>query len=193
MIIGGFHPLSLSDFPETPAAVLFLQGCNWQCRYCHNQELIPRKAQGPALDYATILECLRARDKILRGVVFTGGEPTLHNDLQQYMVRVKKLGLRIKLDSNGSHPRRLRSLVQSGVLDYIAMDIKAPLDKYEMITGTRVKKEDILESIDIISTSGIKHQFRTTWPTELLTQGDIEEIRSFLPARSPYVLQKCRR
>ncbi len=192
MIIGGFHPLSLCDFPHTPAAVLFLQGCNWRCSYCHNKELIPRIPRGTALDYTEILALLKARSRMLRGVVFTGGEPTLHGDIEQYMAEIKELGLRIKLDTNGSNPAMLERLIDSSLLDYIAMDIKAPLEKYESIICCSVSQQAIEKSIELIAGCGIEHQFRTTWPKDLLSEEDITRIREFLPKGSHYVVQQCR-
>ncbi|PID75356.1 MAG: anaerobic ribonucleoside-triphosphate reductase activating protein [Deltaproteobacteria bacterium] len=192
MILGGYQPLSLCDFPQTPSAVLFSQGCNWRCSYCHNKELIPRSPQSPTLDFTSVLKTLKRRAALLRGVVFTGGEPTLHKDLPSCIASVKKLGLPVKLDSNGSQPAVLETLVRQGLVDYIAMDIKAPLCKYEQITGCPVDLDDIKESINLIATSGIAHQFRTTWPKELLCRADIDEIQTFLPKASDYVLQKCR-
>ncbi len=193
MIIAGFHPLSLCDFPETPAAVLFSQGCNWQCRYCHNRTLIPRRSAEKSLDFEVILNLIKTRLKLLKGVVFTGGEPTIHKDLQRYMVPMKRLGLKVKLDSNGSDPQTLRRLIESGIVDYVAMDIKAPFEKYETITGLPVRPEVVKESIRIIASSGIGHQFRTTWPRDLLTADDIKQIRELLPSNSEYVVQECRK
>ncbi len=192
MIIGGFHSLSLCDFPGTPAAVLFLQGCNWRCSYCHNKALIPRTPAGSTLDGDDIFALLKRRAKILRGVVFTGGEPTLQADIVEYMAKIKGLGLQVKLDTNGSNPAVLERLINSGVLDYIAMDIKAPLEKYTRIVCCSVNQQAIRESVQLIAVSGIAHQFRTTWPKELLSVEDIEQIREGLPQGSPYIVQECR-
>ncbi len=160
MIIGGFHPLSLCDFPNTPAAVLFLQGCNWRCSYCHNRELIPLAPTAKALDYTEIFKLLQTRVKMLQGVVFTGGEPTLHSDIAEYMADIKALGLRIKLDTNGSNPQLLKKLIAAGLPDYIAMDIKAPFIKYKVITCCSVNQQALQQSIDLIAASGIDHQFK---------------------------------
>ncbi len=130
---------------------------------------------------------------MLRGVVFTGGEPTLHDDLAQYMAEIKALGLRVKLDTNGSNPKMLERLIGSSLLDYIAMDIKAPLEKYESIICCAVNQQAIEKSVQLIKESGIAHQFRTTWPKDLLSEDDIDQIRQFLPKGSHYVVQECRR
>ncbi len=128
MIIGGYHPLTLSDYPGTPAAVLFLQGCNWRCSYCHNRRLLPLQPPRPPLSFSSIFRQLQQRAGKIEGVVFSGGEPTLHTDLDRYMLPVKELGLKIKLDTNGTDPAAVRRLLNAGLLDYIAMDIKAAED-----------------------------------------------------------------
>ncbi len=192
MIIGGFHTLSLCDFPNTPAAVLFLQGCNWRCVYCHNKKLIPcSKKEGP-ITYKEVISFLKSRVKMIKGVVFTGGEPTLHEDLEEHIKEIKDLGFLIKLDTNGSNPSMLKKLIDSELLDYIAMDIKAPLEKYKSIIHVPFSKETIKESIELISKSKIEHQFRTTWSKALLTKEDIDMIKEFLPKSSPYIVQECK-
>lgn len=190
MIIGGYHPLTLSDYPGTPAAVLFLQGCNWRCSYCHNRRLLPLQPPRPPLSFSSIFRQLQQRAGKIEGVVFSGGEPTLHTDLDRYMLPVKELGLKIKLDTNGTDPAAVRRLLNAGLLDYIAMDIKAPFASYEQITGCPVDTAILAESIALIAASGVDHQFRTTWDRSQLSEADIAEIKRSLPAGSPHLLQK---
>lgn len=192
MIIGGFQPLSLCDFPGTPAAVVFTQGCNWKCPFCHNKSLweFEKKA---SISIDQLLSTLSERQGVLSGIVFTGGEPTLHEDLQQVLLTIKQMGYNIKLDSNGSRPEIIEKLLDENLLDYIAMDIKAPWSKYSLLTG--IKKLDVLNvkrSIQVISESGVEHEFRTTHPPHLLSRTDLERIRAFLPLKSFHKIQTYR-
>lgn len=192
MILGGFQPLSLCDFPGTPAAVVFTQGCNWKCPFCHNKSLWEYGKKG-SLSIDELLSTLAERQSVLRGVVFTGGEPTLHSDLKQVLLSVKEMGYRVKLDSNGSFPEHLEQLLAADLLDYFAMDIKAPWAKYPLLTGLKdLEVENIKRSIQIISASGVEHEFRTTYPPHLLGKQDLEVIREILPIDSLYKIQPYR-
>lgn len=192
MIIGGFQPLSLCDFPGTPAAVVFTQGCNWKCPFCHNRSLW-ECGKKSSLSVDQLLSYLVDRRRVLKGVVFTGGEPTLHNDLHQVLLLIKQIGYKIKLDSNGSEPERIYKLLDANLLDYIAMDIKAPWSKYSLLTGVKkVNITNIKRSIQIISQSEIDHEFRTTHPPHLLDNQDLENLRTFLPINSLHKVQTYR-
>jgi pyruvate formate lyase activating enzyme len=190
MKIGGLHPFTLSDFPGKTAAILFTIGCNFKCPFCHNTALID--AQHPAWPEHLITEFLHKRKKQLDGIVISGGEPTLQPDLIEFIQNLKTLGYATKLDTNGSHPQVLRELIAKNLLDYIAMDIKAPFEIYDQLTGIQIPLDSInaiKSSIELIAFSNITHEFRTTWPPHLLTQADIEKIKSIVPSQSLYKIQ----
>lgn len=189
MIIGGFHPLSLSDFPSIPAAVVFLQGCNWNCWYCHNRQLLPQAPQENSLDEEWVLTTLEERKALLNGVVISGGEPTLQPGLPDFMEKIKEMGYQVKLDTNGTQPTVIKDILNRQLSDFIAMDIKGPWSKYEQIVGKPVVFDTIKESIKLISESGIPHQFRTTMEPKYLTEDDLNEMKSYLPASSQYTIQ----
>jgi pyruvate formate lyase activating enzyme len=162
MIIGGFQPLTLSDFPGHVAAIVFTQGCNWRCPYCHNRSLLKkRRPQQELIPETHVFDVLHRRRNELDGLVITGGEPTIQEDLPRFIRKVRSLGLTIKLDTNGSRPDVIRQLLEEGLLDYIAMDIKAPFDQYESIVRRPVDIDALQTSIELIKKSAVPHQFRT--------------------------------
>ena len=193
MNIGGLQPFTLSDFPGYPAAILFTQGCNFRCPYCHNRSLWDIKQEAADLREDRVCSFLKERIGRLDGVVITGGEPTLQPDLCVFARKLKKLGFKVKLDTNGSNPTLLKELTEQRLLDYIAMDIKAPEEKYHLACGLPVEFQKICQSIDIIASSGINHHFRTTFFKKLLDDDDMETIRANTPPRSRYVVQQYRR
>jgi pyruvate formate lyase activating enzyme len=193
MIIGGFEPLTLSDYPGEIAAVVFTQGCNFRCPFCHNGSLLPASPKGgPSWDEQEVLEMLARRRGKLGGVVISGGEPTIQGDLSSFIRRVRGLGLKVKLDTNGSRPEVLRPLFQDGLLDYVAMDVKAPWTRYDRLAGTSVDVGAVVESICLIACSGVRHEFRTTVVEELLTPTDVAAVVAMIPAGSPHTLQEFR-
>lgn len=193
MKIGGFQPLTLLDFPGKVAAIVFTQGCLFRCDYCHNPDLIPRNVAG-SYDEAEILSLLERRSTILDGVCITGGEPTIQPDLLDFMAQIKALGLLVKLDTNGWRPEVVRQALERNLVDYIAMDIKAPWSKYEDII--KIPADTIVarcqESLRLIIASGIDHEFRTTVWSAVHTPQDLTEIASYLPPDTYYNLQHVR-
>lgn len=193
MRVGGFQPFSLSDFPGKAAAILFTQGCNFCCPYCHNRSLWPYQPGGlPVKTVPQVLAFLKTRQGRLGGVVITGGEPTLQGGLVEFLRAVKGLGFAVKLDTNGSRPDVVAGLLTSQLIDYVAMDVKAPPDKYDRLCGCRVDMDAIRSAIDTIAASGVAHHFRTTFYEELLSEADIESIKILLPHQSVFKLQTCR-
>lgn len=193
MLIGGMEPVSLCDYPGRVAAVIFTQGCDFRCPFCHNAALLPRTVPVERLmSEGDVLEALAARRGRIEGVVVSGGEPTLQPDLRRFIEAVRSLGFSVKLDTNGSRPEVLRDLLAAGLLDHIAMDVKAPFERYHILTGVSAPLERIAESIRIISGSGIPHQFRTTVVPALLTPGDLDAIRRQIPPASPHTAQPFR-
>ena len=192
MRIGGLQKTSLIDFPGHLAAVLFLQGCNMRCPYCHNPSLvIPYSFEEP-LDEQDVLHFLDRRRGQLEGVVVSGGEPTVHRDLPDFIQRIKDLGYRIKLDTNGSNPDMLRELLRGNLLDYIAMDVKGPLKSYTECSGARISPESIRSSIWIIKNSQVPHEFRTTVVPGLHTVPELKEVVNLVRGARRYALQTFR-
>lgn len=167
MNIYGLQKTSLLDYPEHLSAILFTGGCNFSCPYCQNSELLHPLSSVP-LDNENIFSFLRKRAGILEGVVITGGEPSLASDLTGFIRRIRDLGLKIKLDTNGTHPEQIRNLLDQQLLDYIAMDVKASPEHYCRAAGvSAVPMEEIRRSIDLIMNSGLPYEFRTTVVKEL--------------------------
>lgn len=190
MKFGGLIKFTLIDFPGRPAAVVFTQGCNFRCRYCHNPELVyPHLFTEPAPE-EEIWSFLQRRQGTLEGVVVSGGEPTLFDDLPLFMTKIKQLGYKVKLDTNGTRPDMIAELIEKKLVDYIAMDLKAPLDKYNLITGVDFNPEILTRSMDLIRQSGLEYEFRTTYDKEVLTDADIEELKK-LTNNTHYRVQEC--
>lgn len=192
MRIAGMEKSSVVDYPGTVAAVLFVRGCNFDCWYCHNRELLEEAP--PQGDFSTksVLAFLKKRRGLLGGVVISGGEPTLQKDLLSFIVKVRAMDFLIKLDTNGSRPDVLKPLLESGMIDYVAMDVKAPLDRYDQTVCVPTDTDCIANSIQILSESKVAHEFRTTFvPT--LSPGDIEDIARLIEDAPLYALQQYRR
>jgi len=196
MTFAGFVLLSLCDYPGCVASVLFTQGCNFRCPWCHNPHLVPATPPDGAVahDEDAVVDMLASRRTRVEGVVVTGGEPTLHAaELSAFLRRLRALGLRIKLDTNGSRPEVLRALFDERLLDYVAMDIKAPWARYAALTGLPACDVAALQdSVALIAGSGVAHQFRTTRVDPLLSESDYEAIRQQIPNGSPHVWQTFR-
>lgn len=188
MRIGGLEHTTLIDFPGKVACILYTIGCNFRCPYCHNPELVDETAQEIPQD--DVWKFLEERRGLLDGVVITGGEPTLHDDLPEFIGRVKQLGFAVKLDTNGTRPAMLQKLIKSKLLDYIAMDIKAPLEMYTYTVGRPVLPETLRTSIEIIKSSPVSYEFRTTIIKSLLSFEDMEQIGKEIRGAKTYYLQK---
>ena len=191
MKIGGLNKFSLSDFPGKISAVVFTQGCNFRCPYCHNGSLIPLHVPNDLLiPEEEFFRFLNIRGRQLDAVVVSGGEPTIQPGLFTLLWRIKSMGFLVKLDTNGSRPKVLRGLLNNKLLDYVAMDVKAPLHIYNCLTGTVLPViREIQESIALISKSGIDHEFRTTVVELLLWPEDIRSIQKLIPPGSTHRLQ----
>ena len=191
MKISGLLKFSMIDFPGSISAIVFTQGCNVRCAYCHNPELIPPdQNEEYALSEEEVLEYLERRKHSLDGVVITGGEPTLQKDLDKFALTLKSMGYMVKLDTNGTNPEMVQKLIDKKLVDFIAMDIKAPFEKYEAICGP-IDIEKVKQTMQIILSSGINYQFRTTYYKEILNDNDIEAIKAMLPDVSKFKLQEC--
>ncbi len=193
MRIGGLNKFSLSDFRGRKAAVVFTQGCNFHCPYCHNSSLMAVDILDCCLiPEEQFFEFLRSRSKQLDGVVVSGGEPTIQPDLPQFLSRIKAEGFSVKLDTNGSQPHVLRKVLQNKLVDFIAMDVKAPLHTYTRLVGVEAPIEQIMESIELIAKSEIDYEFRTTVVKPLLSPEDIAAIEKLIPSGSTHRLQQFR-
>ncbi len=191
MKIAGFVKQSLVDYPGKIAAVIFTQGCNMNCVFCHNRCLVRQRTDSPLLEEGGLLSFLEKRKKFLDGVVVSGGEPTLQKDLKEFIRKIKDLGYPVKLDTNGTRPEVIKELLEKNLLDYVAMDVKAPMKKYREICRTDVDKYSIMESISMLISSDIAYEFRTTCCPQL-SQTDIQEIGGMVHGAQKYVLQQYR-
>lgn len=190
MKIGGFQALTLSDYPGHLAAIVFTQGCNFRCPFCHNGPLLPLDRPAAELvDDRLVLDALETRAAFLDGVVITGGEPTLQKDLRAFIDRIRAMRLKVKLDTNGSRPDVVADLLAGQLLDCVAMDIKAPFAKLPQLTGVDAPVEAVRKSIALLVASGTPCEFRTTFVPSLLSRRDLDEIRSYLPSGARHTVQ----
>ncbi len=194
MNLAGFVPLSLCDYPGRVASVVFTQGCNFQCPWCHNGHLIPLEGD-PVLRIPEdeVVARLAERRNRVSSLVVSGGEPTLQPALPRFLRRVKELKMDVKLDTNGSRPHVLRELLRERLLDYVAMDVKAPWHKYDVLTGNACcDVAAVQESMSLIARAGVPHSFRTTRVDPLLSEHEYGRIRLQIPPGSPHTWQPFR-
>jgi len=189
MTFGGLEKFTLIDYPGKIACVAYTIGCNFRCPYCHNPELVDETVQ-MRITEKEFFDFLGERTHILEGVVITGGEPTMHEDLPAVMERIKSLGYLVKLDTNGTNPVMLHQVVEAGIVDYVAMDIKSPLRKYSATVARPVDIEAIQSSIDFLLSSPVEYEFRTTVIKGMQLPEDIEEIGKEIKGARRYFLQK---
>jgi pyruvate formate lyase activating enzyme len=188
--IKGLEKFSPKDFPGYISSTVFLGGCNFRCPFCHNSDLVLRPEILPTFPLNYFLSFLDSRKGWLEGVCITGGEPLLHDDLETLLILIKDRNLLVKIDTNGSFPSRLEDLIQKKVVDHIAMDIKAPLARYQEVTRAAVNEEDIVRSVDIIKNSGLGYVFRTTLVPGLVGPEDIKQICQMLNGAKIFQLQQ---
>jgi len=190
MLIGGFQKVSLIDYPGKICAIIFTQGCNFRCPYCHNPELINLSDSQNLINEEEVLLFLKMRKGKLDAVVITGGEPTLQQDLIEFLRKIREMGYLIKLDTNGSYPELIEKIIKLKIVNYLTMDVKAPLEKYREITNSKVNPDIIKKSIESIMKSGSDYEFRTTLVKSQLNKEDIIEIGKLIKDSKLYVLQK---
>jgi pyruvate formate lyase activating enzyme len=190
MRIGGIQKVSLIDYPGQISAVVFTQGCNFRCPYCHNPELVNPDLYGDIQEEAGILSFLDLRRGKLDAVTLTGGEPTLQEDLPDFIRKIREMDYLVKLDTNGAFPEVLKTLIDQGELAYVAMDIKAPLNRYKAVTRAAVDPAKIRESVDILMASGIDYEFRTTAVPSLITKKDLVAIAREIGSARRYIVQR---
>ena len=189
MKIGAFQRFSLNEYPGKISAIIFTQGCNFRCPYCHNPELVKKELFQKLIPENEIFSFLKKRQNKLDAVSITGGEPTLHPDLQKLISKIKSMGFLVKLDTNGTNPQMLNNLIHHNLIDYIAMDIKAPLEKYDKVTKVKADTEAISKSINLIKNSQIEYEFRSTITEKLLSNEEVINIGKLLGKAKRYYLQ----
>ena len=195
MDIGGFQKNSLIDFPGTISCIVFTQGCNFTCPYCHNPNLVtgPQKGTGQVYAEDKIFKFLEKRKGLLEGVVITGGEPTLQDDLFSFCQKIKGMGYQLKLDTNGTRPRVLAELLKNKLLDFISMDIKTSLENYSLVRPGKFDTLKILESIRILMDKAPAFEFRTTCSRPFVSKKIMADIGKMIAGAPRYILQKCSR
>jgi pyruvate formate lyase activating enzyme len=182
-------PSSLIEYPDHIADVVYVGACNFRCPYCYNVELVLRPEQLPDLDSSQVLRRLADRAGFVDGVVVTGGEPTLQSGLVVFMQEAKRLGFAVKLDTNGSRPDVLERCLAEQVVDYVAMDVKSSLQKYEQVSGVPAEPAQLLASIRLILSAPIEHEFRTTIVPSLVELEDVEAVLHLISGARRYFLQ----
>jgi len=187
--LAGIHKNSFVDYPGHIAAVIFTRGCNLNCWYCHNRHIIDKA--GETANAQSILSFLKERRGFLDGVVLTGGEPLLQEDVLDFMRTLKSTGLLVKLDTNGTNPKALSSILKEGLADYVAMDIKAPYGKYDLITPIE-DVESIQVSAGMIMEANAEYEFRTTFAPNLAAE-DIGEIAQSVRGAKKYCIQQFKK
>lgn len=206
MIIGGLQKFSLLDYPGHLAAIIFTQGCNFRCHFCYNPMLVRppdelsyasaptvKESGAEAKDHRQSLSdlfvFLAARVGKLEGVVITGGEPTIQPDLPDFIGRIRELGYKVKLDTNGTNPEMLLRMIEDKLVDYLAMDIKAAPARYSEVVGVRVDLEKVKKSVKIIMRSGLPYEFRTTLVPGLINKKDLEDMGELIRGARKWYLQ----
>ncbi len=199
MIIGGLEKMTLIDYPGQVAAIVFTKGCNFRCHFCYNpllvwpdQETDEKKYEKtcPLISEDEFFLFLKNRVGKLDGVVITGGEPTMHRDLPEFIKRIKDLGYKIKLDTNGTNPQMLTEILHQKLVDYLAMDLKAPFNKYQEVVGVSINCQNLEKSVKMIIESGLPHEFRTTIVPGLIEPADISVMGELIAGANAWYLQK---
>lgn len=190
MIIDGFEKLTLLDYPENIACIIFTRGCNLRCPFCHNSSILEFSNEEAKFSENEIFDYLEKRKNILDGVCITGGEPLLQPDIKEFIKKIKNLNLKVKLDTNGTNYSKLKELIEENLLDYVAMDIKNVYEKYPITTGIKnVDTESVKKSIALLKKSKIEYEFRTTIVKNYHTFEDIENLCKLVGKDSDYYIQ----
>jgi len=194
MRIGGLQKFTLIDYPGKIACTVFSVGCSFRCPWCHNPELVlPEKIiLHPIISQVEFFDFLKSKKGLLEGVVIGGGEPTVHKDLPRFIKKIRKIGYLVKLDTNGSSPYMLKDLIDDRLVDFVALDVKAPKEKYSDLVGVEINVEEIEQSINFLKQSDIDFELRTTLVPGLLDKKDILEIVKWISPAPRYVLQNFR-
>ena len=187
--IKGLEKLSAIDYPGKTCCIVFLANCNFRCPYCHNPDLIENPDRLDSMTGEEVIEFMKSRRKWIDGVCVTGGEPCLHEGLEDFLRKVRKEGFLTKLDTNGTSPDVVERLIKEGLLDYIAMDVKAPPERYKEITRSEVDTGKVRETARIIMGSGVGYEFRTTVVPRLFGKDDMKRIGEWLKGAEKFFVQ----
>ena len=189
MLIKGLQKLTLLDYPTKTACTIFTGGCNFRCPFCHNASLVLDVNEGEKHETDEVLSFLKKRQGLLDGVCVTGGEPLLQKDIKEFLGNIKSMGYAVKLDTNGYSPEKLIEIVDEGLCDYVAMDIKNCKEKYSLTAGIDIDISRIEKSVSFLMDCGIDYEFRTTVVKEYHTLSDIEKIATWISGAKGYFLQ----
>ena len=190
MKIGGLQKTSLIEYPGEICAIVFTQGCNFRCPYCHNPELVKPGKNSNRISEEEILSFLNKRKNYLQAVAISGGEPCLHKDILEFLKEIKKMGFLTKLETNGNFPEIIEKAIEKKLVDYLSMDIKGPFEKYDKIVRVKVEIPKIKESINLIMNSGLNYEFKTTVVKSLINKEDFKTIGNSIKGAKLYFLQK---
>ena len=185
----GLQKLTLLDFPGVMACTVFTCGCNFRCPFCHNASLVTGRDADMPFGADEVLTFLAGRKKMLDGVCITGGEPLLHPEMKDFIAGVKRLGYKVKLDTNGSNPARLREILAAGSVDYVAMDIKQSQEKYALASGSESALAPVRESVDLLKNGSVEFEFRTTVVAEFHDDDSFPPIGEMIRGARRYFLQ----
>lgn len=189
MTINGMQKLTLLDYPGNVACLIFTQGCNFRCPFCHNSGLLDMNNNCEKIDEKEVFKYLEKRKGLLDGVCISGGEPLLQKDIEYFIRKVKDLGYKVKLDTNGTSPKKLKQLIEEGLIDYVAMDIKNDFLNYDKTAGMCTNIDNIKKSIEIIENSNIEYEFRTTIVKQFHDVGKLEKIIQYIGPNARYYIQ----
>ena len=189
MTINGMQKLTLLDYPGNVACLIFTQGCNFRCPFCHNSGLLDMNNNCEKIDEKEVFKYLEKRKGLLDGVCISGGEPLLQKDIEYFIRKVKDLGYKVILDTNGSSPKKLKQLIEEGLIDYVAMDIKNDFLNYDKTAGMCTNIDNIKKSIEIIENSNIEYEFRTTIVKQFHDVGKLEKIIQYIGPNARYYIQ----
>lgn len=190
MIIKGLQKLSLIDYPAHTCCVIFTAGCNFRCSFCSNRDLVLNPEKLPTIPLEEFYQFLKDQKQWLDAVCICGGEPTIHQDLSEHIQRMRELGYKIKLDTNGTNPAMVEKLINDKLLDYIAMDIKSPLHKYEQVVNVPVDLEKIAQMVTLLLQNRVAYEFRTTAVPTLIDEHDFELIGKWIKGAERYFIQQ---
>ena len=190
MLIKGLQKLSLIEYPSKLSAVVWVGNCNFRCPFCYNKDIVLNYNKMKTIPEKKIIDFMSTRKGLLDAIAITGGEPTLQKDLPEFAKKIKDMGFLFMVETNGSNSKMIKGLIDKKLVDYIAMDIKASLNKYENVAGEKVNKKNIQKSIDIIRNSGVDYEFRTTVIPKLFKKEDAVAIGKWLKGSKNYYLQQ---
>lgn len=192
LLIKGIQKTSLIDYPGKVAATIFVGMCSFRCPFCYNKDLVVGYDGLPSIKEKEVIDYIESKRKWFDGVCISGGEPTMHKELPSFIKKIKERGFLVKLDTNGSNPEMLNELINDKLVDYVAMDIKAPLERYDEVVRVKANKKDIQSSVDILKQGRVDYEFRTTAVPGLFSKEDAEKIGQWLKGSKRFFIQQFR-